>query len=114
MFVLALDEIVCPTPRCIELRKEYGPRHHVHAPYLYHSTLMPDAIAFCSDCGGFFDGETWLHECTECHVVRQAGELVGFSTPHLCQKCKDAIIMEERNRGAVCSRCHRVHSACFC
>lgn len=106
----------CATPRCQEYIQRYGERYHVVYPLRWEIAprLLPQAIARCEQCGGYTDGQTWLHACARCGTVVTPGALVGLFVPHWCQACAALVEAEQRAAGHICRQCHKVNARCYC
>lgn len=108
------SNIRCPTARCVKNIETYGERYH----WVYDQTSPPPhlsvAIARCEGCGGYWDGDKWIHKCTTCGADVEPGKLTGLFVPHVCADCNKKAVDAQRARGAICRRCNQVMSWCCC
>ena len=108
------SNIRCPTPRCVNTIEKYGEQYH----RVHDQSSVPDhlsgTIARCEGCGGYWDGEKWIHKCWTCKTDVTPGGLTGLFVPHVCTDCNKKVVDDERARGAICRRCNQVDSWCCC
>lgn len=106
----------CPNPKCIADHKRWPPGNHIHVPEVHESSSghIPGAIARCGNCGGYWDGQKWIHRCLKCKKDVGPDDLRGMWVPHSCEPCENADIAAQKARGDICSRCRRVRSYCYC
>jgi hypothetical protein len=106
----------CPNPKCIADHKRWPKGNHIHVPGVSESSwnAVPGSIARCYNCGGYWDGQKWTHKCGKCLKEVGQNDLRGMWVPHSCEPCESADIEAQKARGAICSRCRRVSSYCYC
>lgn len=110
------ETIRCPTKKCASAIEQYGEHYHsvVDMEYQRPPTFMPDAVACCERCGGWTNGETWIHQCQECGINVEAGGLRGLFVPHLCQPCEQKKADANIAAGRICISCRKPFGRCCC
>lgn len=103
----------CPNPKCIADHKEYPKGGHIHVPEV-HEFHARGSLARCGNCGGYWDGKEWTHQCIKCKKFVGQNDLRGMWVPHSCEPCENADIAAQKARGAICSTCRNVMSYCYC
>lgn len=112
---MATNNVKCESPKCIQAIEKFGERcYSIKTMYRPAPSFMPDAIAICERCGGYYNGERWMYQCLKCGKEVRPGELVGLFVPHHCKECEQAITDENRRRGNVCRMCRQPRNQCCC
>lgn len=85
-----IDQVRCSTPACVATLAAFGPAKsavYELLPLDLVPMAMTEATHHCRQCGGYSDGQQWVHECRKCERVVAGGELVGPAYPTVCCQC---------------------------